>query len=136
MGIQLEESLDLTIDFTKLGQVAQIGGLIPAVAQDYCSKDVLIVGYVNKAALDYALKHRVATFWSTSRNEIWIKGQTSGDYLDLIEARVNCEQNTILYLVTLRGLGACHTKTAQGTPRLSCFYRTIKPDNQHLEFTA
>ena len=94
--------------------------------------EVLIIAYGNRVALDYALANKVATFWSTSRNELWIKGATSGDTLDLLEIRVNCEQNSLLYLVRPRGQGACHTKNNRGLSRKSCYYRRIKSGS--LEF--
>ncbi|MBU2515362.1 phosphoribosyl-AMP cyclohydrolase [bacterium] len=123
---QLEEGSDLTLDFQKLKKVASCGQpVLPVVVQDYESREVLVLGYVNQEALDYALKHGVATMWSTSRNELWIKGATSGEYLDLVETRVNCEQNSILYLVKIRGKGACHTKDTNGDPRFGCYYRKI-----------
>jgi phosphoribosyl-AMP cyclohydrolase len=68
----------------------------------------------------------VAAFWSTSRDELWVKGATSGDTLELVEVRVNCEQNSLLYLVKPLGQGACHTKGADGQARPSCYYRRIK----------
>jgi phosphoribosyl-AMP cyclohydrolase len=130
---QLEEGCDLLLDFDKLEQVAQCGeSVLPVVVQDADSKEVLIVAYVNEAALKHAIEHGVATFWSTSRNELWVKGATSGDTLQLVEIRVNCEQNSLLYLVRPLGEGACHTKTAHGESRRSCYYRRIK-DGQ-LEF--
>lgn len=130
----LEEGTELQLDFDKLKKVAGYGQpVIPAVVQDAVSKEVLLVGYVNRKALDYALENRVATFWSTSRNELWIKGATSGEYLDLLEARVNCEQNSILYLVNIRGKGACHTRHPNGTPRFGCYYRRIT-DTHTLQF--
>ncbi|MBU2644724.1 phosphoribosyl-AMP cyclohydrolase [bacterium] len=122
----LEEGPHLRLDFTKISRVAECGeALIPAVAQDIDTLEVLIIGYVNQQALTYALAEKVATFWSTSRKELWIKGATSGDYLDLVETRVNCEQNSLVYLVKLRGLGACHTRNSSGTPRHGCYYRRI-----------
>ena len=125
----LEEGLKLSLDFSKLEKVARCGQpVIPAVVQDVESKEVLIVAYVNQQALDYALKNRVATMWSTSRNELWIKGATSGDYLDLVETRINCEQNSVLYLVKVRGKGSCHTKDENGQPRFGCYYRRISED--------
>jgi phosphoribosyl-AMP cyclohydrolase len=72
----------------------------------------------------------MATFWSTSRNELWIKGKTSGDYLEIIEVCVNCEQNSLLYRVKPKGKGACHTKNKDGTPRSGCYYRAIKNTNE------
>ena len=128
----LEEGTEIRLDFEKLSRVAQTGqAVIPAAVQDVDSKAVLLIGYVNRKALDHALEHRVATFWSTSRNELWIKGATSGDMLDLIDVRVNCEQNSLLYMVRLRGEGSCHTKV-DDRPRYGCYYRSIA--NGKLEF--
>ena len=73
-----------------------------------------------------ALQKKVAVFWSTSRNALWIKGATSGDFLELVETRVNCEQNSILYRVRPKGKGACHTRDASGKSRPSCYYRVIE----------
>jgi phosphoribosyl-AMP cyclohydrolase len=130
---RLEEGNELLIDFEKLGQVAQCGeALVPVAVQDADSKEVLFVAYVNETALRYALEHGVATFWSTSRNELWVKGATSGDTLQLVEVRVNCEQNSLLYLVRPLGEGACHTKDADGVSRRSCYYRRI--EDGRLEF--
>ena len=127
----LEEGEILQLDFNKLSKAASCGQpILPAVVQDVESKDVLIVGYVNQEALDYALQNKVATMWSTSRNELWIKGATSGEFLDLVETRVNCEQNSILYLVKIRGQGACHTKNQQGIPRKGCYYRSLMEDGR------
>lgn len=126
MGHDLEEGASLQLDFGKLGKVvAAAPDVIPAVAQDVDSGRVLIIGYVNREALQTALERKVAVFWSTSRNALWIKGATSGDFLELVETRVNCEQNSILYRVRLKGQGACHTRDDSGTSRPSCFYRVI-----------
>lgn len=133
---ELEEGTTLNLDFTKLRKVmAQCTeDVIPAVAQDVETGEVLIVGYVNQLALETALRERMATFWSTSRNELWIKGKTSGDFLALQEVRVNCEQNSVLYRVKPAGQGACHTKGATGRSRLGCYYRRLKDDGKTLEF--
>ena len=126
---ELEEGTHLALDFTKLGKVAACGeNVLPAVAQDVESGEVLVVGYVNQLALDTSLKEKKATFWSTSRNELWIKGLTSGNYLELVEACVNCEQNSLLYRVRQMGSGACHTNGADGTARNGCYYRTLQYD--------
>lgn len=131
---ELEEGTTLKLDFTKLKKVAACGqDLIPAVAQDHDTGEVLILGYVNQLALDTARQEGMATFWSTSRNELWIKGKTSGDYLKIVEIRINCEQNSILYRVRPQGKGACHTKDHTGTPRSGCYYRRIQEDGT-LEF--
>jgi phosphoribosyl-AMP cyclohydrolase len=130
---RLEEGNELLIDFEKLGKVAQCGeALVPVAVQDADTKEVLIVAYANETALKYTLEHGVAAFWSTSRDELWVKGATSGDTLQLVEVRVNCEQNSLLYLTRLLGEGACHTKGADGTSRRSCYYRRIKSGK--LEF--
>ncbi|MEX0322480.1 MAG: phosphoribosyl-AMP cyclohydrolase [Puniceicoccaceae bacterium] len=127
MGHELEEGSELQLDFSKLESVAmRAPGVLPAVAQDAETGRVLIVGYANELALKTALEEKVAVFWSTSRNELWIKGASSGDLLELIETRVNCEQNSILYLVKPKGEGACHTKEADGKARASCYYRVIR----------
>jgi phosphoribosyl-AMP cyclohydrolase len=132
---ELEEGGELRLDFTKLNKVAACGqDLVPAVAQDVDTGEVLVIGYVNQLALETALRERKATFWSTSRNELWIKGKTSGDYLELVEARVNCEQNSLLYRVRLAGKGSCHTTARNGQARLGCFYRRISADPRRLEF--
>jgi phosphoribosyl-AMP cyclohydrolase len=108
--------------------------VIPCVVQHAETGQVLILAYVNEEALAYSLEHRVATFWSTSRNELWIKGATSGDTLQLEDILVNCEQNSLVYKVTPLGKGACHTKDENGEPRQTCYYRRINFDTGDLEF--
>ena len=130
---QIEEGDELLLDFDKLLKVADCGqALVPVAVQDIESREVLLVAYANQAALNHALAQGVATFWSTSRNELWVKGATSGDYLDLVEVRVNCEQNALLYLVKPRGQGACHARGTDGVARPGCFYRRLGPEG--LEF--
>ena len=131
---EMEEGSVLNLDFTKLRKVARCGiDVIPAIAQDANTGEILIVGYANELALQTALKCEMAAFWSTSRNEIWIKGETSGDYLKIEEVCVNCEQNSILYKVSPMGRGACHTNNRNGAPRSGCYYRRLKADGS-LEF--
>lgn len=103
--------------------------LIPVVTQDYTTKEVLILSFVNKEAFDETRKSGYATYWSRSRNELWKKGLTSGDMLRVIEIRINCEQNSLLFLVTPEGKGACHAKKEDGNPHSSCYYRKINEDN-------
>jgi len=131
---ELEEGKTLQLDFTKLQKVANCGAdVLPAIAQDAQTGEVLIVGYANQLAFETALECGMATFWSTSRNELWIKGKTSGDYLKIQEVCVNCEQNSILYKVTPAGKGACHTKNQAGVARSGCYYRRVRDDGT-LEF--
>ena len=134
MSKELEEGSELMLDFGKLTKVASTGAeVVPAVAQEVDSGEVLIIGYVNEVALQTALREGLATFWSTSRNVLWIKGKTSGDYLDLVEVLVNCEQNSLLYRVRMKGGGSCHTKGPDGKARSGCYYRRLRADGT-LEF--
>src|SRR5580658_9197947 len=111
---ELEEGSALQLDFTKLQKIAKSGSaVVPVVVQDADSHEVLVVAYANETALAATLKTGLVTFWSTSRNELWVKGATSGDTLQIVDVRVNCEQNSLLYLVRMVG-GVCHTKDAQG----------------------
>jgi len=129
----LEEGNELQLDFTKLQKLAKTGlPVLPVVVQDADTRDVLVVAYSNLEALEHSLKTGIATFWSTSRNELWIKGATSGDTLRIVDIRVNCEQNSLLYLVRMIGGGVCHTKDAQGKTRKTCYYRSLK--NGKLSF--
>ena len=133
---ELEQGTVLELDFTKLKKVANCGAdVLPAIAQDSSTGEVLIVGYANQLALETARECGMATFWSTSRNELWIKGKTSGDFLKIDEIFVNCEQNSVLYKVTPAGKGACHTKNKAGVARSGCYYRRLLPDGS-LEFTS
>ena len=124
---ELEEGSKLQLDFKKLQKIGQTGSeVVPVVVQDADTKEVLVVAYANELALETTLKTGIATFWSTSRNELWIKGATSGDTLKLVDVRVNCEQNSLLYLVRMVGGGVCHTKDAQGHTRKTCYYRSLR----------
>jgi phosphoribosyl-AMP cyclohydrolase len=132
---ELEEGTRLALDFGKLAAVAATGArVVPAVLQDADSGEVLFIGYANEEALETSLRERIAVLWSTSRNELWRKGATSGDVLELAGIRVNCEQNSLLYLVRRTTGGACHTLLPSGTARPGCFYRTIADSMtlQHL----
>lgn len=133
---ELEEGTKLMLDWKKLLKVAKTGSMVvPVCVQDFDTKEVLILAYANEEALRVALERRIAVLYSTSRKSLWIKGATSGDYLDLRGIRVNCEQNSLVYLVTPRRYGACHTKDAEGRSRKSCYYRAIKlDDGESLSF--
>eukprot|EP00439_Symbiodinium_sp_Y106_P075962 s740_g15.t1 len=112
---EVEEGKILNLDWEKLKKVSSCESpVIPVAVQSADSKEVLIVAFANEQALMETLHRRVCVLWSTSRNQLWIKGSTSGDVLDLVEVRVNCEQNSLLYLVRPRRTGACHTKGPDG----------------------
>ena len=119
-----EYTAELMIDFGEDGQK-----LLPVVTQDYTTKEVLILAFVNKEAFDETRRSGYATYWSRSRNELWKKGLTSGDMLKMEDIRINCEQNSLLFLVTPQGKGACHAKKENGMPYSSCYYRKINEDN-------
>jgi|TARA_B100001540_G_scaffold183585_2_gene161878 phosphoribosyl-AMP cyclohydrolase len=127
----IEEGSQLEIDFSKLSKIGMNGHMvIPVVVQDATSKEVLIVAYANDEAVAETFRLGEAVLYSTSRNELWHKGATSGDVLKVEEVRINCEQNSLLYLVTPKGQGACHTKDEAGKSRSSCYYRTVENNTQ------
>jgi phosphoribosyl-AMP cyclohydrolase len=107
---------------------AKRGGLIPAVVQDGASGQVLMLAWVNELAWKRTRETGRATFWSTSRQELWEKGATSGDWLLILELRVDCDLDSLLYIVQPQGAGACHTKNSLGKARASCFYRRVEAD--------
>lgn len=129
----LEEGTDLKLDFTKLAKVVRaIPDVLPVAVQNIDTGEVILVAYTNAAAFQQALKAGELILWSTSRNELWQKGRTSGETFELVEARVNCEQNALLYRVRARRGGICHTRNRQAQPR-DCFYRRIRRDTLTLE---
>ena len=93
--------------------------LVPVIVQDADTKMVLMMAWMNDDALDLTLQTGQVHFWSRSRNELWRKGATSGNTMELVELRVDCDQDTLLALVNPAG-PACHTGNT------SCFYRTMK----------
>ncbi len=119
----MEHTAELLLDFGPDGQA-----LLPVVTQDARTREVLILAFANRDAFEETRRSGLATYWSRSRNELWKKGLTSGDMLKVEEIRVNCEQNSLVYLVTPLGKGACHAKRADGSPYTSCYYRRIKED--------
>jgi phosphoribosyl-AMP cyclohydrolase len=94
-------------------------GLIPAVVQDSESRDVLMVAWMNREALQQTIDSGETHFWSRSRGELWHKGETSGNTQRVIELRVDCDEDTLLVLVNPAG-PACHTGA------VSCFYRRLE----------
>ncbi|WP_423206799.1 phosphoribosyl-AMP cyclohydrolase [Paracoccus yeei] len=94
-------------------------GLIPAVAQDHRSGEVLMVAWMNADAVARTLKTGRVTYWSRSRQAFWVKGESSGHAQTLVELRVDCDRDCLLALVEQAG-PACHTN------RRSCFYTAIR----------
>ncbi|MCL1809763.1 MAG: bifunctional phosphoribosyl-AMP cyclohydrolase/phosphoribosyl-ATP diphosphatase HisIE [Clostridiales bacterium] len=87
----------------------KIEGLMPAVVQDYYSGRVLMLAYVNQESYEYMLKNGETCFWSRSRNELWHKGETSGNTQAIKHMAYDCDDDTLLIQVEQRGEGACHT---------------------------
>ena len=92
--------------------------LLPAIVQDANSKEVLMLAWVNKEALEKTISTKQATFWSRSRKEIWVKGQTSGNKQEVLSIKFDCDSDVFLFLVHSHG-PACHTGEN------SCFYSEI-----------
>lgn len=129
----LEEGTELKLDFGKLERIASTSpGVLPVAIQDADTGEVILVAYTNAQAFHLAMKDRRLILWSTSRNELWEKGKTSGESFELVEARVNCEQNSLLYRVRPHRSRICHTRNRNDQPR-NCFYRRICPATMALE---
>ncbi|MCI6309081.1 MAG: bifunctional phosphoribosyl-AMP cyclohydrolase/phosphoribosyl-ATP diphosphatase HisIE [Prevotella sp.] len=94
----------MEIDFDKLG------GLVPAIVQDARTKNVLMLGFMNREAYDKTVATGKVTFWSRTRNCLWTKGETSGNYLNLVEVRNDCDKDTLLVKAIPDG-PTCHTGT-------------------------
>ncbi|MFH1224926.1 MAG: phosphoribosyl-AMP cyclohydrolase [Candidatus Diapherotrites archaeon] len=97
-------------------------GMLPAIAQDAKSGEVLMLAYMNRAALAETLRSGFATYWSRSRCKLWRKGETSGCLQRVIEVRADCDADAILLKVEQQGIGACHTGA------YSCFYRKLEAE--------
>ena len=118
---ELEEGTTLTLDYNKLTKaVVACPGVIPVAVQNVDTREIILIAYTNELAFKKAVAERTAVFWSTSRNELWEKGKTSGETFELLDVRVNCEQNSLVYIVRPRRGGICHTKNKQGEPR-NCY---------------
>ena len=94
----------MKIDFEKCG------GLVPAIIQDAQTKNVLMLGYMNQEALDKTLETKKVTFWSRSRNCLWTKGETSGNFLHMVDIKIDCDNDTLLVKANPDG-PTCHTGT-------------------------
>lgn len=98
-------------------------GLIPAIAQDASTGDVLMMAWMNEEAVNRTLASGEVTYWSRSRQSFWVKGETSGNIQMLQDLRVDCDRDAILVLVNQTG-PACHTN------RHSCFFTAIRDGNE------
>ena len=115
-ALSLEETSDFRPRFDG-------SGLLPVIAQHEATGEVLMLAYMNAEALRLTLDTGEAHYWSRSRGRIWRKGETSGEVQQVMEVRVDCDQDALLITVRLKGTGvACHTG------RRSCFYRALAGD--------
>ncbi len=108
----------MKLDFNKMG------GLVPVIAQDYETGDVLMLAFMNEAAWEHTLASGKATYYSRTRNTLWIKGETSGNVQLVKEIRVDCDNDTVLLKVEQVGGAACHTG------HRSCFYQQIMENGE------
>jgi phosphoribosyl-AMP cyclohydrolase len=103
-----------TIDFDKMD------GLVPGIVQDARSGEVLMLGFLNSVSYDKSLESGFVTFWSRTRQKLWMKGETSGNRLRIVSIATDCDNDTLLFRVEVEGDGlVCH----EGT--VSCFTRSI-----------
>lgn len=115
-GLDFEQFDFERFDFDKLG------GLLPAVVQDASSREVLMVGFMNREAMDLTLRDGYVTFFSRTRNRLWTKGESSGNRLRVISAHTDCDYDTLLLHVEVEGAGVvCHLGTR------SCFTNSVPP---------
>jgi phosphoribosyl-AMP cyclohydrolase len=101
-------------------------GLIPAIVQDFTSKEVLMLAYVNRQAWLATVETGKATYWSRSRNTLWVKGETSGNIQLIREILIDCDADALLFKVDQVGGAACHTGYR------SCFYRRISGGKEEI----
>ncbi len=95
-------------------------GLVPVVVQDFATEEVLMLAYMSEETLVKTLESGLMTYWSRSRSQEWVKGETSGNFQEVNSVALDCDGDTLLFRVRQVGEGACHTG------RRSCFFRQLK----------
>ena len=114
----------IELDFKKTG------GLVPAIAQAYDTGEILMLAYMNRQAFEATLASGKATYYSRSRQTLWIKGETSGNVQQVKEVRIDCDNDTVLLKVEQIGGAACHTG------HRSCFHKKIEKGSIQIEGEA
>ncbi len=105
----------------KLNQlVYDSNGLIPTIAQERSTKEILMVAYSNEESIKKILEAGKSQLWSRSRNKLWMKGETSSNYLNLFQIYTDCDNDTLIFEVELDGKSACHTGSK------SCFFKKLE----------
>ena len=95
-------------------------GLIPTIAQEKSTNEILMVAYSNKNSIEKTVDTKKAHFWSRSKKKLWLKGETSGNKLNIINIYTDCDNDTLIFEVELMGVSACHTG------KKSCFYKKLE----------
>ncbi|MCU0560998.1 MAG: phosphoribosyl-AMP cyclohydrolase [Desulfobacterales bacterium] len=113
----------IPLDFSKLG------GLVPAVAQDYATGEVLMLGFMNREAWEATLRTGRATYYSRSRKTLWVKGETSGKFQLVKEVRIDCDADAVVLKIEQVGGAACHTG------HRSCFHKRVDQGSVQIEGT-
>jgi phosphoribosyl-AMP cyclohydrolase len=111
----------IELDFEKLG------GVVPVIAQEYKSGDVLMMAFMNREAWEHTLRTGYVHYWSRSRGTLWKKGESSGNLQEVHEIRVDCDNDCLLIKVKQIGDAACHTGYR------SCFYRVVKGEEMLVD---
>jgi phosphoribosyl-AMP cyclohydrolase len=113
--------MDWELDFEKMN------GLLPAVVQDWRDGEVLMVGFMNREALEQTLRNGYVTFFSRTRNQLWMKGESSGNRLRVLSAQTDCDRDTLLVRVEVEGAGVvCHRGTR------SCFTEWVPVPSERV----
>ena len=128
----LEGTTTLKLDFNKLDKLPENSGVIPVAVQNAITNEVILIAYTNKLAFDETIKRRKAIFWSTSRNKLWFKGEESGNTFTVHSIYVNCEQNSLVYIVTPDDGNICHTSI--GGIANNCYYRKLNFETLELDY--
>ncbi len=129
MGL-IEETNELMLDWEKINKISSENHVIPVAVQNILTKEVILVAYINEAALKESIRLKKAVFWSTSRNRLWFKGAESGNTFTLNHIFVNCEQNSLVFQVTPDKGNICHT-SYNGVAN-NCYYRELDMDTMKL----
>jgi phosphoribosyl-AMP cyclohydrolase len=117
-----KETMNPKIDFAKMQ------GLLPAIVQDAASGEVLMLGFMNREAFEQTLRAGYVTFFSRTRNQLWTKGETSGNRLEVVSAATDCDRDTLLLQVRVQGRGVvCHNGTR------SCFSERLPLKDEAAE---
>ena len=129
MGL-IEETNELMLDWDKLSAMSPENHVIPVAVQNLDTKEVILIAYINKQALEESIRLRKVVLWSTSRNKLWFKGQESGNTFTLHHIFVNCEQNSLVFQATPDKGNICHT-SYNGVPN-NCYYRELDMESMKL----